>query len=111
MGFGQAPGDLADDGQRFGGVHPALPDALAQFGAFEQLHRHIEALVGGLAHIEKAHGVRMRELRDDAGFAEKAHDDARIHRKHRRQHFHRDAPIDVYLTRDIDLRHAACGQK
>ena len=84
MRFGEATCDLSHDWDRLFGFHTALSNSLAELDAFEQFHRHIETFIGGFAHIEEADGVGMRELSNDASFAKKSHDDARIHRKHRR---------------------------
>ena len=53
----------------------------------------------------------MRKLSDDASFAKKTHDDARIHGKHRRQNFHRNESIDVHLARNVNLSHTAGSQE
>ena len=62
MRFGERVQNLPDRDDRFAQAHQLhAVDARGEQVAFEQFHREIEKAAFGLAEVEHAHRVRMRQ--------------------------------------------------
>src|ERR1043165_5695308 len=69
-------------------------------------HDEIDEPVGSLTDRVNRHDVRMRETRGGFGFTQKAYTDFFPERQLRRQHLHRDAPLQPLVARMVHDPHA-----
>ena len=89
------------------GASGALRQRVAERQAVEELHRHEQPAVGGLAEVEHADGVRVLEPRARLRLVVEALDPLRIRRHLRVEHLDCDDAIDRDLARLVDDAHAA----
>src|SRR5207302_2722000 len=76
---------------------------------FDVLHRDERTTVG-LAHVEDAHDVRVREPRGQSRLPEKASPELLVAREVLREALQRHRPVELDVANEVDGRHSAVSK-